>query len=863
LIFTVFESLPTNDKVPISPTGDKTFTFVNVEASLEQCHDIFNNYFALSRPLTKSVKCTRDSASLEQYYSMTNGYVVIDFDKVTDKKAIIEYFKNNNYSTNIFKSRNNIKAVIEVDFPTNRANVEALLNKLNKDLNGLCEVDISSARNASYQAPSFKEGKLYYNVGVKPTIDDIKSYIQVIQNNREYTDINVQWFWDKFIIKYGMQPKAHYNSNGTIQCSLPSEEKTKFSYYWDQKIPWLLQHPNKQKTLNIFNDFLRSDEGKLYIKNKNIEKFKQYFESLKHNISINERYFSVTQPIEELIRTCLSTKNSVLFIKGVMGSGKSVVIDHLKRPRTLYIAMRRSLSYDIKDKYKCKHYIDDLNNMNKNRYRPGDSIVVQVDSIHKIDINNFDLVVIDEFESFCLHTQSNMLHSDYYVSNMRIIKNIFETKNMVVADAFLNDLTRQLYFKNKKFFCVENAYRDTATVYRYEHKSTFTSMIEQVASTKLENEVITCSFGTLNEMKTIKKILESKGLKVISIDSNITDEARSLAAEMFKDNINNRCDVILYSPTITVGISILNNVKHHFHYDTGKSIDPVSSIQMTKRSRTAEFVHIYIDGKRNLMKSYDPEALNEETLKNIKSISKTNQMMFNYDTDDVSSLGKFVNCFNAHTNFYINNHMETFLYLLHQQFSNVIEVNEVILNKNYDKIHKETLKDNKINYVRVTRALDLEDRDLDYFKKKLSEEELSYQKCLELKDELYMLSDDTIKDVFWYSTKHKQVLSSIKNMIFFTKNTKSDMKTKIDNLVMASLRNTLISTDEIKDYKILYESSSFDLYDVYTKAEVIKMNLTTVNFTAVVKALGYRYRNGGYYLPKLLKRVLNEASNSR
>ena len=46
------------------------------------------------------------------------------------------------------------------------------------------------------------------------------------------------------------------------------------------------------------------------------------------------------------------------------------------------------------EKYGCKHYIDDCKNL-----KYGDNYVVQINSLHKINLDYFDYVVLDEFES--------------------------------------------------------------------------------------------------------------------------------------------------------------------------------------------------------------------------------------------------------------------------------------------------------------------------------------------------------------------------------------------------------------------------------------------------------------------------------
>lgn len=843
MIFTVIQDAISSNKKLLSKDS---INFINVDISLDKAHNIFHDYFVLSRPLKNSVRNKRDS-TLESLYRLDVNYVIVDLDKVVDRESIINYFKNNNYTINLFESRNNLKAIVEVDFITSRVNIEAFLTMLDEHLQGLCEVDVSSARNASYQAPTKKQGYLLLQYGIKVELDTIKNYITEHKPITEYNDINSRWFWDKFIQDYNMVPKEYYNQNGTIQCSLPTEQKTKFSYYWNKDIPWLLQHPNKNKTINIFNDFINSDEGKEYIKNKRSLFFKEKF-NIQPNISINNNYFNLSDDIKNIVDASINDKKSILVIKGVMGSGKSNIIEYIKKPRILYISMRRSLSYDIKEKYKCKHYLENLNHfVNKDTYRPGDSLVVQIDSLYKINPNYFDYVVIDEFESFCLYTQNNMVNScDYYMKNMYIIKELFNNKNIIIADAFINNFSLDLYFSDRKKYIISNEYKDNSQVYIYEHKHTFISMIEQVCYTKKDDEIVSCSFGTLNEMKTIKKMLEDKNLKVLSLDSSTSDDVKELASSMFKMRDVNSYDVIMFSPTITVGISILNNITHHFHFDSGKSIDVISSVQMTKRARLAKHIHVFLAGNRK-SKIYDINILDNELVKSIDTAS--NIELFNYDTKELSNIGKFINKFVAHNNFYTGDTKNIIKFLLSQQFLNIINIKEKLNNKNFEKIKKQISESNNII---INKSLDMQDYDYNYSKKNLDEEEKTYQEALALKDELYMLEDNVIVDILKYK---KNIKNKIRYLLFFIKS-KEQKDFEIKKLILSSLKNIIVDQEYINNLKIL-SKYDFRLMEFYTKKEVYQFLLSNNDFTRILNLIGYKKKFGGYKIDGIFKKILS------
>ena len=508
----------------------------------------------------------------------------------------------------IIEKNFNIKCFLIVDFPTSQINIAAALRMFSSHLSGLCTVDASSYRWGSYQLGYYKPKQIYCGGGSALPYKKIEPFIEIPSEIVEYNidSSNIKWFLNKYQ-ELGAKFKSTINSNGTYQVSLPGE-KTSFGYYWSDKVPWLLLHPaGSHKTINILQEFYSSPEGKLFLKEQNNNKLKEYFIDGIPTITQNSKYFTVGDEEKGLIKKFLATDNSLLRIKGVMSSGKSNIISELvkqKPNRTLFITMRKSLSYDMMHKYDTKHYLEHLNKASADKYLIGDSLVIQINSLYKVNVEDFDVFVIDEFESLCLYTQSNI---NFNIKNLIMLKNIFEHKQLVIADAFLNSFSTELYFSNKaEIFSITNKYKDLSKVQVYESDVTIIDELISEARTKHPEEIITASFTTLSELYAVKSMLEKHDLKIVIVNSETADETKKLIYKLFEEKEHISYDVVLFSPTITVGISIMNNVKHHFHYDTGKSIDPVSSIQMTKRSRLAENIHIYINGiYKNLIFDYN------------------------------------------------------------------------------------------------------------------------------------------------------------------------------------------------------------------------------------------------------------------
>lgn len=896
---TTFNSVETNSKIPISPYNDNTFDFFTQLYPLDTIHKVFEKYFVLSTPIQSSKSIPKTKRVLKDlqidYY---NNYIVLDFDKVysfDDVNYIIEFFKNNNYRINLFKSKSyntvyknnlifNVKAILVLDIRllliddlTITEIKEAIINYFNDVLRMYCEVDTAAAVINSHQAPTNNEGCLLFNNGVEFYIPNIKDYSITKPNvSITFDKDTTGWFYNHLCDNY--QATFKVSSNPSIMnVHLPIEVKSKFGYFWSKEAPYILQHPQKSKNINMFSDFIKSAEGKEYIKEKHNKAFKEAFNTNK-GYSFEARYFKINNDIDDIILDFIINKE-LLVVKGIMGSGKSEIIKsflNVQTSRVLLISMRRSLAMDMSQKYNIKNYMDDLNSNNKNQYKVGDSLVIQVDSIYKINPDNFDYVIIDEFESLCLYIDNNLKNSNQYIKSIKNLQSTFN-KKIIILDAFINNLSIDLHFKNKSINYITNTYKDRVQVFIYEHKQTFITFLEQFTINKLTDEFVTCSFGTLAELKSVERLLQDHGLRVISVTSDTTEDSKKVIYKLFEEKHHNKYDVVLFSPTITVGVSILNNVKHHFHYDSGKSIDPISSIQMLKRSRTVDNIHVYIKGKQTYFKSYSPEYLNEITLLNVKEYMNDikNIIFYNVDTDTLSNIGKFVNTFTAHNNFFSNGHENTFKFLLTQQFNNIREVSEDIPHHKFEQYQKLIASESKrlLLYKDIKYSKDLisyDTSELDYLRNKKRDDIEEIQLLfLEVKYMFPKLNNNNI--VFDISKEYNLDKSYIDKlnafMIFITK------LDKIDNIIneyamsnISKLFSNANKDDYIKLLRYMNYIKDIRLQDTYSINELKKLNILytkdNLNFSWFLNKIGYKRSDGNMKILPNYKKFINNILNS-
>ena len=160
-------------------------------------------------------------------------------------------------------------------------------------------------------------------------------------------------------------------------------------------------------------------------------------------MTLNERFLS---SFETQLNKFL-TDNSIqtLKVQSPMGTGKTnIIYPILKIPniKVMFVTNRVSLGEEFKERFKefgIKFYKD-------NDFEIGNSIITQFDSLWKYNLENFDLIILDEFISVLLHSLSFLTDKGHL--NLLKLNVILNTKKIVILDAFF---TKDLIFKN----CIE------------------------------------------------------------------------------------------------------------------------------------------------------------------------------------------------------------------------------------------------------------------------------------------------------------------------------------------------------------------------------------------------------------------------
>ncbi len=720
-LITIFDSKSKTYKTPISPYNDKTFTFRTIMCTNNlEMYTLMSKNFMLNIPLLLSEphRSYRRKSDLEKYYNEYATYIVLDIDEVHsefDKQMIINYFKN--YKVILGESRSydgysnfNIKGILF----TEKIPIDELKNvvaELTIELSKYCRIDESAARRPSLNAPMLKnnifinnEDGIRYKYIKKESIEKINAVkTEYLNNISDSFNLNIEDLKDikadsienlclKVFQNMGFQAMKN-NGNGSITFKHPSEYKTPGGYFWFKQSPYTMHHFNVSKNINIFDTVRKLDITKeLLKKDLNYDSEFLNFNVNTDILKINMKFIEKTPAIEEKVQKFLHAKNGLLSIRSPMGTGKSTVISHIieecheQDMKVLIITNRISVAQDFSKKYNMKLY-------NQDKYEIGDSLVVQFDSLWKYNIRFFDIVIMDEFISLMLHSRNNMNNNSF---NIAKFFGCFQ-KKLVIADAFLTGYENFLLSKEINVHLIDNIYRDGTELYNY---NDFNVFIQQLAYTA-EKHKITVSSTSLSFINSLTLLLKNKNLKVVTLTADTPDSTKKLIYDLFEEEYHDKWDVLIYSPTLTVGVSNMNENYYHFHYDSSISTDVISSLQMIKRTRKAKEIHLYIRDRIQYLKT-NYNDIRDEYIMNVGKHIDNNYLfeVDNYGEPRLSEIGKKAIKIDTFKNILEFNHKDAFFWLCKYHFFSAPKTIEQVFESNILSRYQKMIKDEKVESIK-------------------------------------------------------------------------------------------------------------------------------------------------------------------
>jgi len=883
-IFNAIKSTNKANKKPISQYDDESFIFYNVYcASLRQCFKVLSNEYILSQTINidEPLKLTRSVKVLKEFKSDNLEILPLDLDYIYTQEMclkVIQFFKDMNFKCILGKSRgfNNkdkftLKGFIVLDIKNDRAVISGLLNYIQTLMNeyGLEGVELDCAIKTinSVQSPVLNNDVLYINESSKARV----------LNNTDFNIIEVQSYNDTVVDLSSLNTKesaldtcleifaqkgftaVSQREDTSINFSHPSEKKSKGGFFFFKESPTIMHHPNSARTINIAQEFKRTAIGKAYFIERGKLIQKNMLEKPDYGIFVNERYLNVEPKIKE-IQDFVHKDTEVLKIKSAMGTAKTNIISAVikeaqikkEKLRVILVSNRVSVARDFADKYEEYNmsYYKEVQNSKTEPF----NLIVQFDSLYKFKVHEYDIVIFDEFISLLLHHQSPLgTNGNLNAAKFRVLLN----KKILCCDAFLTGY-EDVFFKDRKIVQFANKYRDDVKLIEYKDKGRFCKDIINNSLSLKEGEHISASFTSLNMLKVVQQELLSKDIRVISLTGETPDTTRELIYKRFKEDSHNAFQVILYTPTLTVGVSNVNNVLQHYHYDSSMSCDVISSLQMIKRSRTAKEIRFYLEDKKAINET-SAAKLNEIAKNNIvefyNNSDKTLLVKLNEDTGEVelTKLAYYLNNINAFSNLLSNDHANAFKVLLKYQFNggyDSAEINEEIYEFDYKSKIKEIKTKEKENAANLLEEYSY----FNYTEQDVNDAKFS---TIELKDEeKVMLMKDNIQKLFKHQIpKHilnelvkidqkDNIVRKIKNYHLFS----GDKDYLMYKLSFTVSNNLHVSKRFVKNIKIACEVK--ELKDAYSNNDIKRIESNIQGFGEFIKEIGYVKQRNKYRLDK-------------
>jgi len=707
-----------NTKVAMSPYEDGSFIFVNKSLnSLKEIHQFLQKNHTLSRHLNlrEPIKMMKNRKELSEYipedYIQNIIFSCTEIASSYDLQGVIDYFDEKNYACLISQGTDydgrkifDVSVILKVQFSPDEETMKNSLMVLQSELQDKARVDLFASSPISVNPPlgkseilfSKENGKILKNSEVRPVLSTKHNAKHM---NISYADEFTELCLEQFSALGFHASTATVKDNHGFQFYRKYEDNTQRGYTFYIDNPLVMFHKDKNKQVSIYHLMKNTKEGKEWLKNKTKEEqakeliretdinfYKQYY-------SVNEKYLDFNKyNKKKMITDWLDSEKGVFKMKSPMGSAKSNGIDlvikeaHKKGLKVILVSNRVSVAKDFYEKYDDMVFYQE-----PDAEKAQKSLIVQYDSLHRFKLSNYDIAIFDEYISLLLHHRGNLTtNSNINAVMFNILSN---TKKVLIADAFLTGY-EMTFFEDRDIWFLENSYKDDVKLFDYEQREFFITEMIYAAQQLKDNEHISGSFTSLNIIKLVEYELRKVGIKVISLTSETAETTRDIIYRKFKEEEHSSFQVILYTPTLTVGVSNLNNVVSHWHYDSSMGADVISSLQMIKRSRKAKEIHYFIQSRQNHFDT-NLESLNINAQRNVSQYyngkDKTLLVEMDYSTGEMTltPLARYINKIEVFYNILANNHANAFRLLLQYQFK---EAPVLVQNVDHDYSIKENLE---------------------------------------------------------------------------------------------------------------------------------------------------------------------------
>ena len=383
---------------------------------------------------------------------------------------------------------------------------------------------------------------------------------------------------------------------------------------------------NEDTIVNIRSGFIQNKQTKSYIN--------MYYD----NIPIIQEYlFNEVQSIEEakgITEDFIDGVEKGFVLKSRWGSGKTsyilkTLLEHYKDDKILIITESNTLNNKLIKDFENYGFVSHLDAQKNKTIKLSNhqKVICSIQSIGKVEHNNYDLVILDEFESvFSSYISTNTFKSAKTTNEkafntlISIVKtsgktifcdaDISEDKVGILKD-ILGDKDITIWKNNQKTF-------DKMKINIYTDKQqTIDKLCEQLDSGKKialasasKTTIEAIALKTKDSFKTLKVVQEGVYIYENGVETSYEKDTILKDVEAFI--IQHNIQLFMYSPTIKTGISINSSYfDMTFGFTSKHSILYNEMIQMIFRQRKLNdnVIHLYLDDKDftpyNTNKSYE------------------------------------------------------------------------------------------------------------------------------------------------------------------------------------------------------------------------------------------------------------------
>ena len=297
-----------------------------------------------------------------------------------------------------------------------------------------------------------------------------------------------------------------------------------------------------------------------------------YYYSQDHiNDSSEYELKSKISNIEELKNQVCYIQNKLIIVKALWGSGKTkhIVLKMLnfnKNQKVLIVSENNSLNTELTNKL-GKLGFNVINHQDKeNKITEADIQICSLESINKI--YHADIIILDEYETICSHFSSTTLNqntnTDYTIFN-KLKSLLLSSEKVLCLDADISLprvewIEKLLNVKSDKYYLTDNNFSEYEFNYYYSYNQFNTQFINDLEHQKL----VLCS-SSKKQIQVIKEQVNikypHKNILFICNDpivrvNDIEYPKEDFIAELENNIQEHDIDLLLYTPTITTGVSI-------------------------------------------------------------------------------------------------------------------------------------------------------------------------------------------------------------------------------------------------------------------------------------------------------------------